>query len=429
MEFLWVGSGYALATLGGVVGVRLITGALSPTHYGLLALALTGESLAKNLLLSPLSEAFTRYFPPAREKGQLPSFFQGALILTRRATFLLSAGVLILGVGLWLTDNIQWLGLVLGAFALSLISSYNNMFNGIQNAARQRLIVAWHKGFRAWIRFLLALALIRLLGATSVAAIWGYVLAAFLVLLSQFLFLQRKIIPGDMFDEEPAAVEAWTADLFQYAWPFMSWGIFTWMQLSSEQWALQVMASTKEVGLYTVLYQLGYYPVAIMATVLVQLISPILYNRAGDGSDMDRIVKTHRMNLWLIAGVLTLTLLGTGLAFFFHEWIFSVFAATAYRNVSALLPWMVFAGGLFASAQVISLSFLSELNSRTLIAPKIFTALIGLGLNIAGVYWFALPGAVFAKVTFSVIYFLWVLFYLTDRLQAIPDLLQDPIDF
>lgn len=44
-EFVWVAIGLGLATVGGAVGVRLLTGVLSPSTYGELALIITLASL------------------------------------------------------------------------------------------------------------------------------------------------------------------------------------------------------------------------------------------------------------------------------------------------------------------------------------------------------------------------------------------------
>ncbi len=62
-------------------------------------------------------------------------------------------------VGLVWLDYAQWLGLVLATLLFSLLSSYNSAVSGIQGAARQRAIVALHGGLNAWLKILLALAM------------------------------------------------------------------------------------------------------------------------------------------------------------------------------------------------------------------------------------------------------------------------------
>jgi O-antigen/teichoic acid export membrane protein len=195
-----------------------------------------------------------------------------------------------------------------------------------------------------------------------------------------------------------------------YAWPFAAWGIFTWAQMASDRWSLQAKGGTSDVGLYAVLYQLGYYPMTLLSSFLVQLVLPVLFSRAGDGTDPDRMAQSHRLNRVLLLSSIGLVLAGVSLAFLFHREILSLLAAPGYRTVSPLLPMMVLSGGLFAAAQIAVLSLLSGFNSRFLMAPKIVTALVGVLLNFAGAFWLGLSGVVYAGVATSSIYLVWVWF-------------------
>lgn len=418
-EFLWVGLGQGLAVFGGVVGVRLLTHALDPTSYGELALGMTVATLTQQVILSPLSGSCLRFFAPAQEVNQLGAYLQGTRVLLGRVTIILLGVAGLLNLGLWAFGHAEWLGLTLAALVFSLLSSYNAALNGMQNAARQRMIVAWHQGLGQWLRFLTAVALIALLGAFSSVAMFGYAVASVVVLGSQLVFFRRKILP--MSTSQPVVkqsdVEDWIRQMCSYAWPFATWGLFTWMQLASDRWALQTFSVTSDVGLYAVLYQMGYSPITLLSGLVVQLISPILFSRAGDGSDLVRLKHTHRLNNLLVLGAVLLTGLGTILAFLLHARIFSLLVAPEYREVSSLLPWMVLSGGLFASGQVAVLSLLSGVNTQDLIAPKIVTALLGILLSFAGAYWFGLHGVTYARIAFSVAYLLWILFLARTPLE------------
>jgi len=411
-EFFWVGLGQGLAALGGVVGVRLLTNVLDPTSYGELALGMTIATLVQQLALGPLSGAFLRFFAPAQEANQLGAYLQGVRVLLGRVTIILLAVGGLFSLGLWAFGHVEWLALVLAALIFSLLSSYNAALNGMQNAARQRVIVAWHQGLGQWLRFLMAVALVAVLGAFSSVAMMGYALAFVVVLGSQLLFFRRKILPLSTSQPvvEPDDVEDWTRKMRGYAWPFATWGLFTWVQMSSDRWALQTFGVTSDVGLYAVIYQLGYYPITLLSGLIVQLVAPILFDRAGDGSDLVRLNHTHRLSGVLVLVAALLTVLGTILAFLLHTPIFLLLAAPEYRGVSSLLPWMVLSGGLFASGQIAVLSILSGVNSRGLVVPKIVTALLGITLNFIGAYWFGLRGVVFANVTFSLVYLVWILY-------------------
>jgi O-antigen/teichoic acid export membrane protein len=158
-----------------------------------------------------------------------------------------------------------------------------------------------------------------------------------------------------------------------------------------------------------VLYQLGYYPITLLSGMTIQLIEPVLFGRAGDGTDAGRMAHARRLNNLFVVSTMFLTLLATTLAFLLHAWLFSWLVAPQYRGVSSFLPWMVLSGGLFATGQAATLVLMTSVNTRGLIAPKIATALLGTCLNVVGAYEWGLRGVVFASVVFSLIYLGWIL--------------------
>lgn len=410
-EFFWVGAGQVAAVLGGLVGIRALTQALSPATYGELALGMTMVTLAQQAVLGPVAGAVLRFFAPAQEAGRLAAYLKGTGRLVAQGTWVLLAVGAVTAVVLLVFGQTRWLPLVLAAFLFSLLSGYCSNLDGIQNAARQRTVVAWHQGIGQWLRFGLALGLIAVVGPGSAAAMAGYAAASALVLGSQWVLLQRRILvllPGRESPDDDT-VRGWTAQMRSYAWPFAAWGVFTWTQMASDRWALQAVGGSGEVGLYAALYQLGYYPMTLFSGFLVQLASPILFSRAGDGTDPGRMAHSRRLNRGLLMGSLGILAVGVGGAALFHREILSLFAAPEYRLVSPLLPVMVLSGGLFAAGQIAVLSLLSGVDSRRLLAPKIVTAVLGVVLNFAGAWRFGIRGVVYAGLGVSALYLAWIL--------------------
>jgi O-antigen/teichoic acid export membrane protein len=419
-EFIWVGFGQAAAVLGSLVGVRLLTGVLSPDVYGELALGMTLATLVHQVVLGPLCAPASRFFAPAREKGELASFLTALRKLFAQATgiVLLLAGVVCLV--LLLTSQIKWLWLALAAFGFALFSGYNSFLDSMQNAARQRSVVAWHQALASWGRFLVAVGMALWLGATSTVAMLGYGLATLLVLCSQWWFFRRMLQPaGDAPATGNGSAQRWQKQMFTYAWPFAAWGVFAWAQTASDRWALQMFVSTRDVGLYAVLFQLGYYPISLLSGLMVQLVSPIFFQRAGDATDELRIRRVYTINWQLTMATLILTGISTLFASALHSFIFRWLVAPEYRDISWLLPGMVLAGGLFATGQFASISLLSETETHILIAPKIVTAVIGILLNIIGAAWFSISGVVGACIIASSVYMLWILYLVRIRYSKI----------
>jgi O-antigen/teichoic acid export membrane protein len=177
--------------------------------------------------------------------------------------------------------------------------------------------------------------------------------------------------------------------------------------MSSDRWALQHFVSTEDVGRYAVLFQLGYTPINLITGMMITFLAPVLYQRSGSATDPARNRAVHRISWRIASAGLLMTFIGFILTLLLHRPIFHLLAAD-YQAVSYLLPWMVLAGGVFAAGQMLSLKLMSEIKSTALIASKIGTAVLGVGLNIYGAAQFGLQGVVAALVLFSFSYLIWM---------------------
>jgi O-antigen/teichoic acid export membrane protein len=378
---------------------------MEPAAYGELALGMTVATLVNQVVLGPVSNGASRFYAPAVEAGDLAGYLAAVRRMVVSATgWIIPVGLLLI-VGLVITSRTAWIGLAASALAFALLSGCNSILNGIQGAARQRSIVALHQGVEPWVRFLTAAGMMVLLGAGSTVAMVGYSVSIVLVLGSQYAFF-RKFIPENVGKGDGG--KNWSEQIWKYSWPFASWGIFTWAQQASDRWALGLFASAKEVGLYAVLFQLGYYPISMATALSMQFIAPVLYQRAGDASDSRRRADVANLS-WRLTGLsLGATCTAFLVAFQLHSQIFRIFVAKEYVSVSHFLPWMVLAGGVFAAGQTIALNLMSQMKTQTMAAVKIITALLGVILNFAGAYWYGTAGIVIAGVLFSVMYLFWM---------------------
>lgn len=404
-EGFWIIAGQAMAMIGLLAGVRLLTELLDPIAYGKLALGMTVATLVSQTLLGPLGNGASRFYAPAAERNDL-----GGYLIAVRRLVLQVVGVIVFlmigaSVGLPWMGAAHWTALAVTAFLFAVLSGSSSLMSGVQNAARQRSIVALHQGMESWLRWLCAAGLMIWLGASAVVAMAGYAVAAAVVLASQCWFF-RKATP----ERRPFAGRAthWKREIWSYSWPFAAWGIFTWAQLASDRWALELFTTPQEVGLYAALFQLGYYPIATATGMIVQFLSPVFFQRAGDASDSQRRANVNELSARLIV----LALIVTGTLFlvtlFFHQPLFSAFVADEYRAVSQLLPWVVLGGGLFATGQTIALNLMSQLKTRSMIAAKIVTAILGVAFSFAGAFVSGITGVVGAGVLFALVYVLWM---------------------
>ena len=416
LEGFWILSGQVAAVIGALVLVRVLTEYLEPEEYGQLTLGLTIAGLVNQVVMGGLTAGISRFYSIAAEKNELPEYLKASQQLMGYAVMTAGAITLASISGLLWMGHSQWTVLATAALVLSVFNGCSSALSGIQNAARQRAVVALHGGVEPWLRILLAVGMMLWLGSSSTAVILGYALSSLIVTGSQLFFLQRMIRPQGT---QTNTSGDWGLQIWAYSWPFSLWGIFTWLQQISDRWALQTFSSGHEVGLYAVVFQLGYVPIGLVMGMAMTFLGPILYQRSGNTADQTRNLSVH-----LIAWRITFASLAiTALAFMFtlllHEWIFELLVATKYHEVSHLLPWVVLAGGVFASAQMLALKLMSEMKSAVMTTAKIVTAVLAVGLNIYGASQFGSQGVVAALIAFSCIYFFWMVWLAQTPVKSV----------
>jgi len=405
IEGSWIVIGQIATVAGMLVLVRVLTEYLGPAQYGQLALGLTVAGLVSQVVMGGIGNGINRFYSIASEKQDLGGYLRASRRLMAYATLAVVAiGLVLMGGLLWLGYS-QWIGLAAAALVLSVLGSYNSTLSGIQNAARQRAIVAFHGGLDAWLKILLAVGVLLWLGTSSSAVVIGYACSSLLITVSQLIFLRRTIQRQQTHTPNH---QPWVHQMWAYSLPFATWGAFTWMQQVSDRWALQVFASTTEVGQYAVLFQLGYTPIALITGMATSFLAPIMYQRSGDATDHARNANVHKLGWRMTHLSLIITLVGFATTFAMHEWFFRLLVAAEYRRSSYLLPWVVLAGGFFTAGQMLGLKLMSEMKSAAMTTAKIITALLGILLNVIGAMFAGMHGVVGGLVAFSGIYFVWM---------------------
>lgn len=407
-EMTWVVIGQAAAALGGIVGVRLLTHWLPPEAYGQLALGLTLATLIQQGMLSPFTGAGLRFYAAAQSNSELGVFHIALKSCLTRATLLVSA-ILILGIcGLYFAQQLEWIPILFWSILFAVFCGLSTTLDGMQNAARQRVVVAWHDGLGVWLRFLMGTAAVIILGARATNALIGFTLASLIVFGSQYWFFSRDRVPLKLEALDSDKIEKWRRAIVAYGWPFATFGIFVWVQGASERWALNFFADTAQVGEYAVLFQLGFYPITMLSGMFMQLLTPMVFQVAGNGENADQVRQCRRLATKLSLATLVAT---GGLAIIAKSvasQLFALIVPPSYWTCAYLLPYVVLTSGIFAAGQISCLGLMSGTSTKELILPKVGTAIIAVVLNIAGAYIGGLRGVILASLLFSLLHLAWV---------------------
>jgi O-antigen/teichoic acid export membrane protein len=408
VEGAWIVVGQAATVAGSLALVRILTDYLSPQQYGELALALTLSSLVNQVFTGGLAVSIGRFYSIAEHRADLHHYLRASWICMKGVTLALLCLAISISIFMGLLGAWPWIALAMTSLLFATVAGFNGALSSIQNAARQRAVVALHASGDAWLKMAFAMLLMWMFGISGTTVLAAYALSAFCIQGSQLFFLRR------LADQHKQRVQTdtsaqWRREIRAFALPVSSFGIFTWAQQNSDRWALEAFTTTAELGRYAVVFQMGYTPIAGASGLLLTLVAPVAYQRARTGSDASARKHARSMLYRIAIGTIGLTLLATAGAAIFHAWLFTMLAGVEFRSASHLLPWVVMAGGLFAAAQILSVQSFVELDSRSLLLPKIVTAVLGVGCNIAGARCFGPDGVVAGLVVFSLVYLVWMM--------------------
>jgi O-antigen/teichoic acid export membrane protein len=406
-EGSWIVAGQIAAVAGALVLVRVLTEHLDPAQYGQLALGLTIAGLVNQVAMGGVTGGIGRFYSISLEKGDLWGYLRASNRLMGYATLGASAIALVLMVGLFLTGQMQWLGLAAAVLIFSILSVYNSALGGIQNAARQRAIVALHGGMDAWLKIGLAVGVVLWLGSSSTAVVIGYALSALLVTVSQLFFL-RRLLRRHGGNTHNSSTEDWARQMWLFSWPMMAGGLFNWGYYASQRWALELFVSTADVGKFYALTQVAYSPITMAAGLFMSMLVPILYARAGDPGNHQRIANVRGIVFKIASLGLVATFLLAGITFFWHEAIFKLLVAQQYLGMSVYMPLVVISAGLLQSSIAMG-SILTSANKTNKVLPlAIYGQSIIIISNMVLAHLYGITGLLFSMIFGAGLHIIWM---------------------
>lgn len=411
-EAFWVAFGVFFSTIGTFVGVRMLTSVLPPEEYGRLAL---GVSVAMGLQYSigtALWGTIIRFYSVAKNDGDASWYWQSI----RRSLLVFFAAFCLLG--LLLTIILKFAGFNSSdiwfwilALAFGGVQVIGETGSALQNGARNRKIFSLHQNLIGWGRFFVAYLVSQYWFPGATGAMLGFVIAVVMVMFSQRYWVKKKILAQWAIGENS---KDRTKEFFKYFKPLAYSGIFIWIQLFADRWALKSFATLDEVGVYFALYQISFAPALYCSSFLLHLLGPIFFNKAGDGSDPGRLKKTVGLN-GKIAGVILLLLgLVVGIAFWIGDQVCYTLIDSNYKQGFWAFPWLLATGGIYSVGQQLLMSVYSGIDTRTIIPFRAITSMIAIVCYMVGCKFFGYHGLIAGGFVFS-IFFLSLSFWMHHR--------------
>lgn len=390
---------------GGVVGIKLLTSTLGPEGYGELALGMTIAIVLQQIFYGPFGQVAFRYYSIYRQKNQLNIFFDALKRIGLWSIAIFVSVSLIVGYFAKITISNKWFYLIIFASLFGILDGINGILIAIQNAARQRKVVAFFQGLTQWARPLAGVTAVILFSRNGQTALAGFCVAMVFITAYQGRFL-GKIGFKSKTDSGRSYKDNIYKNFLNYGYPFLIWGIFGAVQFSSDRWILKYFFSEREVGIYSAMYQIASVPVLIIGGVLSQFVTPILFEKSNsvNKKTIYRLIKQLNFFLIIIMGFL---LIGY---YFFSLEILTYITSNEFITYHMYLPLILISLTLFLIAQNLTILGSSLLNVKVYIFPKIVLSLNTLLLGFLFTYFLGFKGIIISSLIANIIYFLHVMY-------------------
>ena len=361
-------AGRGLTVLGTVVGVRLLTEALSPALFGRYKLVLAGVSLGFGVLARPFIQYAMRAYHDAVEAGSASRFLNGSRRRFGRYAAVLgvvaaAGGYLLGGGGALSVPELAGVGGIL-AFQ-SLVEFDRGLFvaRGRQRAAEAIAVAA---------RWLVPIAVAGLVCLD--ASLW-VVLAAHAAMLAVLVAARRRdrspsiaAPPGN----GPVNAPAWA-----YAWPLMVGGVLTWLLHESDRFLLGYFHGSATVGLYAAAYGLVAAPFTLAVGAAAQVMYPVVFAASA------RRGRALLLPAPMLAATLLLGAAGVALVWWAGDVLAALVLAEEYRvGVVGLLVWIAAGYACFGVAACFDLGAYGAGRTKYLMAASGAAAAANVGLNL-----------------------------------------------
>jgi O-antigen/teichoic acid export membrane protein len=409
----------SISILGTFGGIKLLIELLSAQEYGILALAVSIQSGISLLIFGPISQAGLRHASLWLTQEQSTQFQQALTRLVKEGA--ICAVLLIAVVGLYLkrVESIQatawWVGIAIYSIASGITLVSGQLLNGI----RKRVGYSILSTLDSILKYPLAYCCILAMTSSALATFLGYILSSTAVAGLSLLMLRatassiKKNVQYQLNDFRETTLEI-ANRLRAYSLNFAVWGAAQGLYLASDKWIIAKFYSLKELGFYTLGYQLGFTPVAIIAGITIQVIQPLLYNlkenhllsRPSEKSQD----KTKTAQL-LICGI-SLILLG------YLVWAslghYLALRITGDKFLQSLDYFNIFAAsaGIFGIGELIACNFYNKETLSLVKTIKIIVSAAGIALNILAGMASNVKYLAAASLATNALYLFLILFFL-----------------
>jgi O-antigen/teichoic acid export membrane protein len=385
-DVLWLVGGQALLAVGQLAGVRFLTETVRPEIYGTVSIVLGLVVLGRSQFSLPFATALMRQYSEAARRNDVDMLRRVVRYWLIRSQGIAAALVLLVGVPFCLFRSISlWLpALTLGLFV---VDSEVMLEAAFLNASKRHRIYSLLRGAEAWIRPILAVALVHLFSPSAAVVLVGYLVGGLIL----FVLITGARSSGRGATTGPVDHEL-TRRVWRFCLPLFPIAPVEWVSSLSDRYVISGLIGLDAAGVYAASYGLISQPFLMAGIVLENYYRPHYYDALADNESQSArsILRT-----WFIltAFVCALGLIGV---IALKSLIVSLFLAESYRTAAGLLFPIALGNAFFALSQVSERFLHGHERTDLCLVCRTIGAIMSLAAGVPMIYFCGLQGAAWA---------------------------------
>ena len=394
-----------------IAGSWFATRGLEPTLYGQLIGVAMLPIFSTQLIYGPLGSATLRYSQLAKE-ASLRNLFYRDLFAVLMIASAIAVIVMISIVWLFTLDDTLAVNLHNLFPLIALIALVSGASHVVQQDMLSRFLRIQYASALTIESWLKATALI--LGVTrpsvTLNGLFRYQAIAFALSLVVSLCINlssHNRVKTDQPSQKESANLAYgytSKDFIKYALHFSGWGLFTSIYASLDKWLLLLFCSAADLGIYSVAYQYGYTPIAVLSGIVITYLSPKLLSSDLEEGTASR--PANRLRTSTPRSLIIFTLFGIALmlASICYIIFFNTFVGAEFRGGVLLVIPLLLSALAFSTAEYLAMKLMRVFKLRRLMSLKISYCVFGsVAMSIGSMTAGAL-GVAIASATTSIFY-------------------------
>jgi len=224
------------------------------------------------------------------------------------------------------------------------------------------------------------------------------VLIAYIILSIIFgLFKFRKFSPSSStVASNPTFEKEVKKKIYLYVWPFIVWGISSWLQLNGEKWVIANYLSAADLGVYAVMLNIINAMISFPTYFITDFFTPHIFKNFS-GSEAKSTVRAGYNYILINLGIVIVLILAAFLlSLLFGELFVKTISSDIYLESVELLPYLTIGTGFFYIGHVLTNVGLALGKTKAYIIPKVGAGILSLILNIVLIRYYGLAGITIA---------------------------------